>query len=76
MTIKYVLKKIGMALLTILATSVLTFCLLRAMPGDVFYTQARDLARTQGLPLETAYVQVIQRYSRCSSSWAGITVLF
>lgn len=63
MTIKYVLKKIGMALLTILATSVLTFCLLRAMPGDVFYTQARDLARTQGLPLETAYVQVIQRYN-------------
>ena len=63
MTIKYVLKKIGLALLTILATSVLTFCLLRAMPGDVFYTQARDLARTQGLPLETAYVQVIQRYN-------------
>ena len=63
MTIKHILKRTGMALLTILATSILTFSLLRAMPGDVFYTMARDLARDQSLPLETAYVQVIQRYN-------------
>lgn len=63
MSVKYILKKTGIALLTVLVTSLLTFCLLRAMPGDVFYTKARDLAKQQGIPLENAYVQVIQRYN-------------
>ncbi|MGI6238533.1 MAG: ABC transporter permease [Christensenellales bacterium] len=63
MAIKNILKRTGFALLTIAATSLLTFCLLRAMPGDVFYTMARDLAREQSIPLDNAYVQVIQRYN-------------
>ncbi len=63
LTLNYFLKKLGMALLTVIATSLLTFCLLRAMPGDIFYTQAMDLAKAQGIPLETAYVQVTQRYN-------------
>lgn len=63
MSVKYLLKKTGMALLTLAVTSLLTFFLLRAMPGDVFYTRARDLAKAQGIPLENAYVQVIQRYN-------------
>ena len=63
MTVQYILRKVGMALLTILATSVLTFCLLRAMPGDVFYNQARDLSRASGIPLADAYRQITERYN-------------
>lgn len=63
MTVKYILRKFGMALLTILATSILTFCLLRAMPGDVFYNQARDLSRASGIPLADAYRQTTERYN-------------
>jgi peptide/nickel transport system permease protein len=63
LTIQNILKRTGLAILTILATSLLTFCLLRAMPGDIFYTMARDLSREQSIPLENAYVQVIQRYN-------------
>ncbi len=33
------------------------------MPGDIFYNMARDLSREQSIPLENAYVQVIQRYN-------------
>ena len=57
------LRKVGMALLTIFAASLLTFCLLRAMPGDVFYNQARDLSRASGIPLADAYRQVTERYN-------------
>jgi peptide/nickel transport system permease protein len=63
LSVKHALKKTGIAFATILFTSLLTFLLLRAMPGDVFYTMARDLARAEGIPLETAYVQVVQRYN-------------
>lgn len=57
------LKRLGLALLTVAATSVLTFFILRLMPGDVFYSQAQQIAREQSMPLENALRQVHERYN-------------
>ena len=76
MTVKYILRKLGMALLTILATSILTFCLLRAMPGDVFYNQARDLSRAERDQLKDAAEAVIIKDATSPERLLEETVLF
>ena len=63
MSAKYLARKVGMAFLTIFATSLLTFFLLHSMPGDVFYNQAREMSRLSGAPLEDCYRQVTERYN-------------
>lgn len=54
MSFKYILKRLGVALLSIMLASVLTFCLLRAMPGDIFETKARELSKSRGIDLDEA----------------------
>ena len=54
MSAKYLLKRIGIGLITLILSSVMTFCLLRAMPGDIFETKARELSRTRGIDLDEA----------------------
>lgn len=54
MTIRYLLKRIGIALVTIALSSVLTFCLLRAMPGDIFEVKARELSKSRGIDIDEA----------------------
>lgn len=63
MTVKFLVRRVGIALLTLLATSILSFFLLRNMPGDIFWNQARTLSRDIGIPLEDAYRQVTERYN-------------
>ena len=52
-----------MALLTIGVSSFLSFILLRSMPGDIIENQARDLSRSQGIPLTEARRQIVQQYN-------------
>lgn len=59
----YILKRLGIAALTIVVSSVLSFVLLRCMPGDVFENQARELSRSQSISLEEAKRQIILQYN-------------
>lgn len=60
MPFKYILKKAGIALLTVAMASVMTFCLLRAMPGDAVYNLARTMAQEKGIEFEEAKRLVTQ----------------
>lgn len=60
---RYYISKIGMALLTIILCSLLTFVLFRLMPGDIFTAKARDMAVERGIPLEEARKLVVSRYN-------------
>lgn len=59
----YILKRFGIAVLTIAVSSLLAFVLLRRMPGDIFQNQARDLARAQSISFEEAYRQIVLQYN-------------
>jgi peptide/nickel transport system permease protein len=59
----YILKRFGVAVLTIAVSSLLAFVVLRCMPGDIFQNMARDRSRTMNIPLEEAYRQVVLQYN-------------
>jgi peptide/nickel transport system permease protein len=59
MSWRVILKKIAVALVTLLLASLLTFVLLRFMPGDVVYMWAQTLARERGIDINEARRQVI-----------------
>jgi len=61
--VKYYLKKIGMALVTIFLGSLLTFVLLRLMPGDIISQRANEMAMQTGLSFEDAWNLVAQMYN-------------
>ncbi len=63
MNSRYYVKKTGMAVLTIVVCSLLTFVLFRMMPGDVFDVKARDLAVARGLDFNEAKILVTQMYN-------------
>lgn len=63
LSINYILKRLGMALLTVFAASILAFFLLRAMPGDIFMNQARDLSIARSIPIADAYREIVARYN-------------
>lgn len=48
-------RKLLSALITILAATLLSFVLIRTMPGDFLDLRATELVQQQGLPYETAY---------------------
>lgn len=52
--LRYLTKRSAFALLTLLLASLLTFLLLRAMPGDVVEMMARTEAQARGISLEDA----------------------
>lgn len=54
MSARYLLKRIGIALITLVLSSVMTFCLLRAMPGDIFELKARELSKSRGIDIDEA----------------------
>ncbi|MEI6219568.1 MAG: hypothetical protein WCP86_11765, partial [bacterium] len=58
----YILKRLGIAVLTIVVSSLLSFVVLRCMPGDIFESQARDLSRAQGITLIEAKRQLTLQY--------------
>lgn len=58
MTLKIIFKRIGISLVTVLMAVLLTFNLLRMMPGSAIDGMARDLASKQNLPLADAYDKV------------------
>lgn len=60
---RYYISKVGMALLTIVLCSLLTFILFRLMPGNIFDAKARDMAVDRGIPLEEARALVVSRYN-------------
>ncbi len=58
MTLKLVLKRIGVAVLTIALAVILTFVLLRLTPGSAIDAWARDYATQNNLTLEEAYRRI------------------
>lgn len=60
---KALLKRVGVSFITVLAAVLLTFFILRMMPGDAIETQAREMARTQGIPIEIAYERIADMYN-------------
>ncbi|GHU77350.1 peptide ABC transporter permease [Clostridia bacterium] len=54
MSARYFLKRLGFALITLVLSSVLTFCLVRAMPGDIFEVKARELSKSRGIDIDEA----------------------
>ena len=63
MNSRYYVNKIGMAFLTIMVCSFLTFILFRMMPGDVFDVKARDLAVARGIDYNEARILVTRMYN-------------
>ncbi len=63
MSIKYVIRKLGNALLTLIAVTFVIFCVLRMMPGDILEPMARDEAARMGITYEEAYDRVASRYN-------------
>lgn len=59
----YYIKKVGIALLTIVVCSLLTFVLFRLMPGDIFDVKARDMAVSRGIDFNEARKLVVQMYN-------------
>lgn len=56
-------RKLLSALLTILVATVLSFVLIRAMPGNFLDLRASELVETQGIPYATAYKIAISQYN-------------
>ncbi|MGV3523231.1 MAG: ABC transporter permease [Candidatus Sericytochromatia bacterium] len=56
-------RKLLSALLTILAATLLSFVLIRAMPGDFLDMRATELVEQQGLPYATAYRIASSQYN-------------
>lgn len=63
MSIKYLAKKLGSALLTMVAVTLVIFLVLRMMPGDILEKKARDEAAQMGITYEEAYSRVATRYN-------------
>ncbi|MCL2060743.1 MAG: ABC transporter permease [Oscillospiraceae bacterium] len=59
MSLRYFGKKLGVALLTLTLVSLITFFLLRMMPGDAVFNWARQLSNEQGIDIQEARRQVI-----------------
>ena len=57
-----IVRRAGIAFLTLLIVITLTFFLLRRMPGDPLYMWAMELVQTHGMDFESAYEQVKQMY--------------
>lgn len=63
MSLRYLLKRIGSAILTLCAVIIAVFFVLRMMPGDVFEPMARSEASKYGITYEEAYSRVVMRYN-------------
>lgn len=63
MSIKYLLRKIGTSLLTIFAVILLTFIVLRMMPGDIYEPMARNEAAQAGITIEEARERLVLRFN-------------
>lgn len=63
MSIKYVAKRLGNAILTLIAVTFVIFCVLRMMPGDILEPRAREEAGRMGITYEEAYDIVASRYN-------------
>ena len=63
MSPRYVIKKIGLSLITAFAALIVVFLVLRLMPGDVIEVQARELAQQQGVDLMEARNRIVLRYN-------------
>ncbi len=56
---RYIFKRVVIAIITLALSSVMTFGLLRAMPGDIFESRARELSRMRGIDLDEAKRMVV-----------------
>lgn len=63
MSIKYVIKRLANAFLTLIAVTFVIFCVLRMMPGDILEPMAREEASRMGITYEEAYDRVASRYN-------------
>lgn len=60
MSLKVTMKRLGISIITLFASMVLTFFLVRLTPGNVFDKWARDMAKTQGMEYGQARELVVQ----------------
>lgn len=58
MSLKIIFKRIGISIITVFMAVLLTFGILRAMPGSAIDGMARSLAQAQSIPLEDAYNRI------------------
>ena len=63
MSLKFLLKKLGSAFLTLIAVVIAIFFVLRMMPGDIIEPMARDEASRMGITYEEAYSRVVSRFN-------------
>jgi len=59
---KILIKRTGVALLTIAVAAFITFIVVQNVPGDPIYEWAMELVQTSGLDFETAYKVAAQMY--------------
>ena len=59
----YVIRKIGISLLTALVSLVVVFFVLRLMPGDIIEVRSREMAEQMGIDLLEARNRVVMRYN-------------
>jgi len=57
-----IVRRAGIAFLTLFIVMTLTFFLVRKVPGDPLYMWAMDLVQTYGMDFDSAYAQVKQMY--------------
>ena len=63
MSFKYLAKRIGVAILTLIAVIVVMFFVLRIMPGDILEPMTREEANKFGITYEEARTRVANRYN-------------
>lgn len=56
------IKRTGLALITIVVVAVITFIVVQNVPGDPIYEWAMELVQTSGLDFDTAYKVAAQMY--------------
>ncbi len=63
MTIKFLLRKLGTSLITLVAVVIVVFIVLRMMPGDIIDPKAREESAMMGITYQEAYDRVADRYN-------------
>lgn len=63
MSLKFLAKRLGSALLTLVAVTLVIFLVLRMMPGDILEKKAREESAQMGITYEEAYSRVATRYN-------------
>ncbi|MCL6441923.1 MAG: ABC transporter permease [Alicyclobacillus sp.] len=62
MTVRLILKRLAVAIITLILSVIVSFYMMHKTPGNVWLTLAQNLAQQQGIPLNVAYQRVQDMY--------------